>query len=122
MVSAFQTLSRRRIATELGIMLASFLFRRATQNGSHCSPRPRSRSGLFGLSPNRRTPCGRRRVPRQRSALGYSLHSRRCRTPRFTERETQIAIVEEKNPEVHVALNIPEVAIVNPTIETMKPQ
>jgi hypothetical protein len=48
--------------------------RRATQNGSHCSPRPRSRSlesrdpvGLFGLSPNRRTPCGRCRVPRQRS-------------------------------------------------------
>ena len=62
------------------LFLAQSLFRRATQNGSQCSPRPRftlSRGpvGLLGLSPNRRTPCGRCRVPRQRSYVGAAWHA-----------------------------------------------
>ena len=53
------------------LFLAQSLFRRATQNGSLFPPSEitfsRDPVGLFGLSPNRRTPCGRCRVPRQRS-------------------------------------------------------
>jgi len=60
------------------LLLAPSLFRTADTERLSLFPPPeitlsRDPVGLFGLSPNRRTPCGRCRVPRQRSYVSAPL-------------------------------------------------